>query len=83
MLKRALRWPSCGVGGGPGVGREAVISAGIRRTKTVPRPGALSTVRAPPISLIEAESDRQAEAGAAVAARGRGVGLLEGLEDAG
>ena len=48
--------------------------------KVEPTPGSLSTVDAAAHRLGQAAHDRQAEAGAAEAARGRAVGLHEGLE---
>ena len=49
----------------------------------LPRPGSVSTPIVAAHQLDELAADRQAEAGAAVAARRRGVGLGEGLEEAG
>ena len=48
--------------------------------KVEPAPGLLSTVMSPSISSVEPPHDRKAEAGAAEAPRGRGIGLRERLE---
>ena len=58
-------------------------TAGRRTVKTEPSPGALVTERVPAHHLAEAPRDRQAQAGAAVAPRRRGLRLLERLEDLG
>ncbi len=74
----------CRAGVGAG---DAACAAGVamRRgsvsVKVLPLPGALSTSMAPPSSARQVARDRQAQAGAAVAAAGGAVGLAEGLED--
>ena len=50
------------------------------KLKVLPAPGALSTPISPPISCDQLLADRQAQAGAAVLARRRVVGLRERLE---
>ena len=67
-----------------GTGARARRSGRARRVnqKREPLPGVLSTPISPPISSTSWLRDREAEAGAAVAARGRAVGLGERLEDA-
>jgi hypothetical protein len=52
----------------------------IVKMKDEPLPGVLSTRMSPPISSQRRCADREAEAGAAVFARGGGVDLAEGLE---
>ena len=51
--------------------------------KVLPSPGVLSAPTSPPIRSRQSPGDGEAEAGAAVFARGRGIGLLEGLEQRG
>ena len=66
-----------------GVRQRAVLDIEMRReTRSVlPRSTSLSTQIRPPISSTSWRRDRQAQPGAAVAARRRGVGLHERTED--
>ena len=66
-------------------GSRSGPSASSRRTvkwNTLPEPGSELAPTSPPIMRHELAADGEAEPGAAVAARRRGVGLREGLEDA-
>ena len=66
----------------PLLGPADAAASGSRSVKwnVLPRPGSLSTQIRPPISSHQPLADRQAQAGAAVAAGGRRVGLAERLE---
>ena len=58
----------------------SAAGSGSSAQKQLPRPGGCRTPTSPPISCGQFAADRQAQAGAAVAPRGRLVGLREGLE---
>jgi hypothetical protein len=61
------------------IGHDAVaaLQASVNQ-KVLPSPGVLSAPTSPPINCASVAGDGQPEAGAAVLARGRHVGLLEG-----
>ena len=66
------------MGGGSAV--ASLYEAGMRMVKVEPSPGVLSTETSPPIIWQIFRVIARPRPGAAVLARGRGVGLREGLE---
>ena len=82
-ISALLPWRVQTASSGLAEGRETPTLKRTVKMNVLPLPGVLSTRICPPISSTSCLADRQAEAGAAVLAGGRRVGLGEGARRAG